>query len=62
MTHFICKGECNGTSDTPGLCQADGTTCSQAGQPLNPCECDNNMHGAELPPEATTEISEDITE
>lgn len=45
MTHFVCKGECNGQSDQPGLCQ--DPICSQNGSPLTPCDCEDNMHGKE---------------
>lgn len=45
MQHFVCTGDCGGTSETAGLCQAP--TCSQTGSPLMPCECEDNLHGKE---------------
>lgn len=58
MPHFVCKGECNGLSEEPGLCQADMTTCTKAGTPLDPCSCDDNMHGKETPAEASQDSVE----
>ncbi len=44
MKHFICKGDCKGMSDQPGVCQTEG--CSMHGQPLEECEWADNMHMA----------------
>jgi len=42
MSHFVCTGECNGVSETPGTCQAEN--CSFYGVPLKECSCDDGQH------------------
>jgi len=38
MTKYICKGDCGGMSDVPGVCEKEG--CSYFGQQLVECDCD----------------------
>ena len=45
MSHYICTGECDGVSDTPGTCQ-DGT-CGKHQQSLQGCDCSDKKHGRE---------------
>jgi len=42
MTHYICKGGCNGVSDSPGTCQAKD--CASHGKPLEACSCEDGKH------------------
>lgn len=42
MVHYVCAGECGGTSELPGLCRADA--CSLKGVQLTECSCDDGMH------------------
>ncbi|OGK20230.1 hypothetical protein A3C23_03290 [Candidatus Roizmanbacteria bacterium RIFCSPHIGHO2_02_FULL_37_13b] len=42
MKHYICTGGCQGVSDVPGTCQAKD--CVKHGQPLNECECTDDLH------------------
>ncbi|GEM_PF-2979226 len=41
-THYLCPGECNGVSDTLGVCQ--DKSCSNYGKPLIKCEGENCGH------------------
>lgn len=50
MAHFICTGDCNGVSETPGTCQAPD--CQQYSQALAECHCEDGMHGKESTEEA----------
>lgn len=43
MTHYVCKGSCEGTSDEPGSCGDEG--CTMFGQELERCECADGAHG-----------------
>ncbi len=45
MTHYVCKGECNGVSQTPGTCSAD--SCSEHNHDLQACDCTDSTHGTE---------------
>lgn len=42
MNHYVCSGECQGSSDTPGVCQSD--TCSRFEKPLIECDCADATH------------------
>jgi len=42
MTHYAC-GECNGVSETEGVCQTEG--CASNGARLMACDCNNPSHG-----------------
>ena len=44
MKHYICTGGCNGVSDTPGVCEAEG--CMDFGELLQECNCIDGKHGA----------------
>jgi len=43
ITHYICKGECQGVSDMEGICQNE--FCSRYHQPLEQCTCTDGRHG-----------------
>lgn len=43
MTHYVCKGGCNGVSEVPGTCQAQD--CQDHGKDLVECNCEDNNHG-----------------
>ena len=46
MKHFVCTGDCDGESSTPGVCQSE--ECAKEGQTLVPCDCEDGLHeGAE---------------
>jgi hypothetical protein len=40
--HYICKGRCEGLSDTPGVCQTED--CADEGKPLKVCNCEDGLH------------------
>jgi len=42
MTHYICTGGCGGSTDVPGVCQAE--TCPKHGAPLTACDCTDGEH------------------
>ncbi len=42
MTHFICKGTCNGVSEMPGVCEAEG--CPKQWELLDECDCTDGRH------------------
>ena len=42
MKHYVCKGDCEGESKTPGVCEAD--LCDKKGESLIACECDDGLH------------------
>ncbi|MBT5468658.1 hypothetical protein HOK40_03135 [Candidatus Peregrinibacteria bacterium] len=44
MSHFICKGGCNGVADTPGTCQA--SDCADFEKDLIECSCEDGNHGS----------------
>lgn len=41
-THYICTGGCEGVSNTPGTCQAEG--CALHQHPLKECHCTDGQH------------------
>lgn len=43
MEHYICKGGCQGVSDTQGACQ--NQDCPNYGKSLEECNCMDNKHG-----------------
>ncbi len=45
MTHYTCKGECNGISETPVSCGAE--SCSLHNHPLAECNCEDGSHKGE---------------
>lgn len=40
--HYVCTGECGGTSDTQINCGTEG--CSMKGQPMAECNCEDGKH------------------
>ena len=42
MKHYVCKGECNGVSDKPGVCNSE--SCSKYKHPLVKCNCKDGEH------------------
>lgn len=40
--HYVCKGECGSTSDTPMVCSAEG--CSKNGEQMESCHCVDGRH------------------
>lgn len=42
MKHYICKGECEGVSDKPGVCNTKD--CSLYKKPLVECNCEDGEH------------------
>jgi hypothetical protein len=40
--HYICLGECEGVSNTPGTCQAKD--CNHYGESLVACGCEDGDH------------------
>jgi len=40
--HFVCLGECEGVSETPGTCQA--VECENFNHDLVTCDCEDGMH------------------
>ena len=44
VTHFVCKGGCNGLAPDAGSCQMP--TCAKYNQPLESCGCIDGLHGA----------------
>jgi len=45
MTHFVCRGGCQGVADEQGNCQA--SDCENFGKPLVECNCEDGAHGFE---------------
>ena len=43
MTHYVCRGECAGVSDAPGVCQAED--CARSKEALEACDCEDGSHG-----------------
>jgi hypothetical protein len=41
-SHYICTGECEGVSNTPGVCRA--TDCNRFEQKLVECNCVDGDH------------------
>lgn len=42
MVHFICKGECAGSSEVVGVCEGEG--CSRQWELLEECDCTDGRH------------------
>lgn len=47
--HFVCAGDCNTVSSTPGVCNMSG--CTKEGEAFVACNCEDDMH-AEVKGEA----------
>jgi len=45
MTHYVCKGTCGGVNDAPNVCHMED--CPKNGEPMEPCDCTDGMHGKE---------------
>lgn len=43
MEHYICRGGCEGVSEKPGTCNAEG--CPNYQKPLEKCACEDQKHG-----------------
>jgi len=57
MTHYVCEGECGGTSDKPGeVCHSE--RCSKKGQPFVACECDDGEHKSENYSQDTNKVED----
>lgn len=44
MTHFLCKGTCNGTLEDMGICETEG--CTNQWEMMEECNCTDGLHGA----------------
>ncbi len=42
MDHFVCKGDCHSVAETQGVCEI--ADCSNTGNPLAECNCDDGNH------------------
>ena len=42
MSHYVCKGECEGESPVAGVCKDE--LCSKSGQQLEACDCEDGSH------------------
>ncbi len=43
MTHYVCKGNCQATTQEQAICETEG--CANQWQMLEACECSDGMHG-----------------
>ena len=42
MTHYVCTGNCGKEADKPAVCNSDD--CSNEGQALVACTCEDGLH------------------
>jgi len=42
-THYVCRGNCGGTSEVPKACEAE--SCTMSGQMMEECNCEDSKHG-----------------
>lgn len=59
-THYVCTGECGGSSPNPGICKAED--CSMCGQDMVKCDCTDGSHGSGTPPEINEPIEQNGTQ
>lgn len=45
MTHYVCKGTCEGSSAEIAVCEAEG--CNQQWNMMQECDCTDGRHGKE---------------
>lgn len=43
MTHYICKGNCHGTTNELSICETEG--CTHQWEMMEACECTDHLHG-----------------
>lgn len=41
--HYICEGECGGTSEKPDKCGS--SNCTRKDDMFSPCDCQDGKHG-----------------
>jgi len=58
MTHYICKGGCEGVAIAEGQCQAP--TCPHFNHDLLVCECQEQEHLSKLETQNPTENNESV--
>ncbi|MEK7083184.1 MAG: hypothetical protein AAB972_03345 [Patescibacteria group bacterium] len=57
--HYVCTGECGGSSPNPGICKAQD--CSMFQQDMAPCDCTDGSHGSGMTPETHEPIEQNGT-